>query len=74
VATILHNVSNNKKGKSKSQQVASSAEDEVKEFVDKFKEFSLVSCLSSTDFSSAWSVDSRTSCHMTRTHELFTSS
>jgi hypothetical protein len=40
-----------KKGKSKSQQVATSAETQVKEFVEKFeKEFLLVSCLSGTRF------------------------
>jgi len=43
-----------KKRKSKTRQVAASAETQVKEFVEKFeKEFSLVSCLSGTDSGSA---------------------
>jgi hypothetical protein len=65
---------NKKKGKNQSQQVAASAESQVKEFAKKFeKDFSLVSCLSSTDSSSAWFVDSGDSRYMMRTHELFTS-
>jgi hypothetical protein len=63
-----------KTGKSKPQQVAVSTETQVKEFAEKFeKEFLLVSCLSGTDSSSAWFMDSGASHHMTRTHELFTS-
>jgi hypothetical protein len=63
-----------KKGKGKSQQVATSAETQVKEFVERFeKDFLLVSCLSGTVSNSAWFVDSGASRHMTGTHELFTS-
>jgi hypothetical protein len=62
-----------KKGKGKSHQVATSAYDQVKEFAEKLEEFLLVSCLSSTNFGSAWFMDSGASRHMTGTHELFTS-
>jgi hypothetical protein len=63
-----------KKGKGKSQQVATSADTQVKEFVERFeKDFLLVSCLSGTVSNGAWFVDSGASRHMTGTHELFTS-
>ena len=63
-----------KKGKSKTQQAATSVEAQVKEFVERFeKDFSLISCISGTIFSNSWFMDSGASRYMTRTHELFTS-
>jgi hypothetical protein len=63
-----------KKGKGKSQQVATSVETQVKEFVERFeKDFLLVSCLSSAISNGVWFVDNGASHHMTRAHELFTS-
>jgi hypothetical protein len=64
-----------KKGKGKSQQVATSAETQLSEFVAKFEsDFSLVSCLStSTVARSAWYLDSGASRHMTEARELFNS-
>jgi hypothetical protein len=78
-----------KKGKGKSQQVATSAETQLSEFVAKFEsdfqlsefvakfesDFSLVSCLSANTVArSAWYLDSGASRHMTEAHELFNSS
>jgi hypothetical protein len=64
-----------KKGKLKSQQVATSTKTQMDEFVAKFeKDFSLVSCFSTSTVSrSAWYVDSGASSHMTSARELFTS-
>jgi hypothetical protein len=64
-----------KKGRGKLQQVATSAETQLNEFVAKFEEdFSLVSCLStSTITKSAWYLDSGASRHMTEAWELFSS-
>jgi hypothetical protein len=64
--------SKKKKGKGKSQQVAASAENQLKEFTAKFEsDFSLVSCLSTSTVSkSAWYLDSHASRHMTEALEL----
>jgi hypothetical protein len=54
-----------KKGKEKTQQVATSAETQVKEFVEKFeKDFLLVSCLSGTISKGSWYLDNGASHHM----------
>lgn len=58
----------------KTQQVATSANAQVMEFVEKFKkDFLLVSCLSGTVSNDAWYLDSGASHHMTKAWELFSS-
>ena len=62
---------NRKKDKGKSHVVAFV---EVDEFSTRFeKEFSLVTCLSSSMASSVWYIDSGATCHMRVVRELFTS-
>jgi hypothetical protein len=61
-----------KKGKEKTQRVATSTETQVKEFVEKFeKNFFLVSCLSGTVSKGSWYLDSGVSHHMIEARELF---
>jgi hypothetical protein len=63
-----------KKGKSNSQQVATSVDSQVKEFAERFeKDFLLVSCLFGIVSNSVWIVDSGASYHLMGTQELFTS-
>jgi hypothetical protein len=64
-----------KKGRGKSQQVATSAETQLDEFVVKFeRDFSLVSFLSTNTVTrSVWYLDNGASRHMTEAWELFNS-
>jgi hypothetical protein len=73
--SLCISVSGEEEGQGKSQQVATSTETQLDEFVVKFeKEFTLVSCLSTNTVTrSVWYLDNGASRHMTEAWELFNS-